>query len=56
MKINAIANAVHNPLNCPCRDCDERNAECHSKCSLYREWRTILNDKSQGAKKVWSLR
>lgn len=23
---------------CPCRYCDERNAECHSVCRKYRTW------------------
>ena len=26
-------------VNCPpCKDCTERNAECHGKCEKYRLW------------------
>lgn len=24
----------------PCYQCEDRNAECHSKCTKYREWKT----------------
>ena len=23
---------------CPCKDCDKRNADCHSICRAYKEW------------------
>lgn len=23
---------------CPCKGCNERNAECHGKCEKYRQW------------------
>lgn len=24
--------------NCPCKGCNERTIECHSKCEKYRQW------------------
>ena len=53
---NTLLNLVHNPLNCPCRDCKGRNAECHSICSLYKDWRAILNEKNEGVRKLWNSR
>lgn len=23
---------------CPCKDCPNRNASCHSSCESYKEW------------------
>jgi translation elongation factor EF-Ts len=25
-------------MNAPCRDCEQRNAECHGNCELYADW------------------
>lgn len=24
--------------NCPCRDCTDRNSDCHSECRKYIDW------------------
>lgn len=53
---NTLLSVVHNPLNCPCRDCEERNAECHSICSLCKDWRSILSKKNEGVRKLWNSR
>ena len=46
----------HNTMGCPCRDCTERNAECHSVCEKYKIWRTELDKKNEGVRKLWNLR
>ena len=30
---------TYNPKICPCKDCTERNAECHGKCKKYENWK-----------------
>lgn len=25
--------------SCPCKGCNDRNAQCHSKCEKYRLWK-----------------
>lgn len=25
-------------MKCPCKTCDHREAYCHGKCDLYKEW------------------
>lgn len=29
---------IYNPLACPCRDCQDRSVDCHSKCDKYKKW------------------
>jgi len=31
-------------MKCPCKDCEKRSANCHGKCSDYKEW-SSENDK-----------
>lgn len=34
--------------NCPCKDCSDRSALCHSRCDLYKSWRAekdVINAK-----------
>lgn len=26
-------------MNCPCKGCTDREAECHSRCPAYTDWR-----------------
>lgn len=26
-------------MNCPCKGCTDREAECHSRCPAYIDWR-----------------
>lgn len=36
---------------CPCRDCKNRNAICHSDCGKYKEWRKNYDAEMKEAKK-----
>lgn len=27
-------------MNCPCKECTDREIGCHSKCSKYADWKT----------------
>ena len=29
-------------MMCPCRECPYRDAECHGRCEIYRDWRAEL--------------
>lgn len=31
----------------PCRRCEDRTAECHSKCEKYKEWLVLLEEEKE---------
>lgn len=33
--------------DCPCKECEDREAECHSKCSAYIYWRKELDKENK---------
>ena len=32
---------------CPCIECSKRNAECHSRCSAYSDWRKVIDEEKR---------
>ena len=36
----------------PCKDCDERVPNCHSKCDKYKEFRDTLDRRNEQIRKV----
>lgn len=31
-------------MDCPCKGCTDRKAECHSRCPAYNDWRKIIDE------------
>lgn len=43
-------------MECPCRKCEIRKAECHSRCSAYKHWRDYMDDVREKKNKDWDLK
>lgn len=37
-------------LNAPCKDCKERELNCHSTCERYLEFQKVNNDRKEAIK------
>lgn len=31
-------------MDCPCKGCTDREAECHCRCPAYIDWRKIIDE------------
>jgi hypothetical protein len=53
MKLNKGVNNMMAPnyIVCPCKNCNERHAHCHSECEKYIEYKNILNEDNEKYKK-----
>lgn len=41
-----VKNSILRKNNSPCKDCTNRHPGCHSKCSLYSDWKNAVSEKT----------
>lgn len=41
---------------CPCKDCSDRSAECHGRCSAYISWKKKVEEDREKRNALWDLK
>lgn len=39
-------------MDCPCKGCTDREAECHGRCSAYNDWRKIIDEERDARNEI----